>query len=324
MISMSKAYNKKGKYILVVCPNPSVDILASIREFKEGSSNRLTRENHYPGGKGVHVALAAAEMGEEVVLLGFWGGPTGMWIKYACEAYTNVSCVGPQLHQWSRSCYTFVSEGKFNDTELLGVGPTLAEKDIKEFYKCFDEYVVNAKCVCMSGSWPVDAPADGYARLIEKAQVHSKATFVDCTGVQLDNAVKKNPTMIHLNRSEVSHQFQTENVKEATLKLAQLTKFAAVTDGAKGLYLSNGENLVISSCKIDKVLSAVGSGDCLTAGIAIGFLRDYSMSDMARLGVACGSANCLREDLGLLYKTDVDILFTQATVAEMVYNYTNY
>ncbi|HXA01428.1 MAG TPA: PfkB family carbohydrate kinase [Cytophagaceae bacterium] len=320
---MSKAYNTKGKYMLVVCPNPSVDILASVKNFIEGDSNRIVKESHFPGGKGVHVALAAAEMGEEVILLGFWGGPTGAWIKQECQKYSNLTCVGPIVNQWSRSCYTFSSEGKFNDTELLGVGPVLSENETNAFYECFELLLDEAKCVCMSGSWPQGAPADGYARLIGQANAHSKATFLDCTGIQFENAVRSNPFMVHLNKSEATAIFKTENVKDAAAKLAKFTTYAAVTDGAKGLYLSKGENFVHASCKIDKVLSAVGSGDCLTAGIAVGFVRKYDIRKMAKLGAACGSANCMREDLGLLYETDVENLFRQATISEVVLDYSN-
>ena len=134
---MSK-YNNVGEYILVVCPNPAVDIYAKIDHFKQGDTNRITEESQYPGGKGVHVAMAAAELGQKVVLLGFWGGPTGLWIKATVEKlYPNINCVGPEVNGWTRSCYTFKSASDFDDTELLGTGPILEHADMDEFYFLF-------------------------------------------------------------------------------------------------------------------------------------------------------------------------------------------
>lgn len=50
------------KPILVVCPNPSIDTYAWIDGFANGVPNRIKREDRYPGGKGLHVAMALAEL----------------------------------------------------------------------------------------------------------------------------------------------------------------------------------------------------------------------------------------------------------------------
>ena len=311
-------YNNNGQYILVVCPNPSVDIYAWVKNFETGESNRLQKEEHYPGGKGVHVAMAAAELGEEVRLLGFWGGPTGNWIKSTCEKlFPTLKCLGPEVEGWSRSCYTFKSEGDFDDTELLGVGPAPSAKDVEEFYTIFDNYIKQAKCVCLSGSWPAGSPEDGYAQLIKKANDYQKASFLDCTGKQFENAIKLRPHTIHLNRSEITSLMKMEDLKEATKLLADQCAFAAVTDGAKGLYLTSKDRIIHASCTIekDKVYSAVGSGDCLTAGLVVAYARGMEVEATAKLGVASGAANCLRKDLGMLYRKDVEDLFAKAIVS---------
>jgi fructose-1-phosphate kinase PfkB-like protein len=36
-------------------------------------------------------------------------------------------------------------------------------------------------------------------------------------------------------------------------------------------------------------------------------------------GLACGSANCLREDLGMFYKKDVDKLVTRVEAVRIYY-----
>lgn len=70
--------------ILSVCPNPSIDILAQIDGFVAGRVNRIIAQKSYPGGKGVHVALAIAEIHNDSNLLAFWDGPTGKWVKEEC------------------------------------------------------------------------------------------------------------------------------------------------------------------------------------------------------------------------------------------------
>ncbi len=302
-------YNKVGDYTLVVCPNPSIDILAFLDAINEAEINRIREERHYPGGKGVHVALSAAEMGEDIILLGFWGGATGKWVKETCEKmHQNIRCIGPELHGMTRSCYTFKSDGVFNDTEILGVGPSLSTSDADLLNDMFSNHVAGAKCVVLGGSWPKGAPEDGYKRLIEIAHEYEKAVFLDCTGIQFSNAIMQKPFMVHLNRAELTTIFNTEDFEKALNMLALECTHAAVTDGAKGLFLTSGNERVHASCKIEKVYSAVGSGDSLVAGLVVAYVRGYGLMETARLATACGAANCSNEALGLLSKTDIDNL----------------
>jgi tagatose 6-phosphate kinase len=84
--------------ILCLCPNPSVDTYVWVGSFEPGQVNRVRKEQRFPGGKGVHVALAAAELGEEVCLLGFWGGPTGKWNRRSCGE-KSVASFGPETEE---------------------------------------------------------------------------------------------------------------------------------------------------------------------------------------------------------------------------------
>lgn len=299
--------------ILCVCPNPSVDMYAWVDTFKMGQVNRIKNEQRFPGGKGVHVALAAAELGEEVELLGFWGGPIGQWIRNMCEKY-GISCHGPEIEDWSRTCLSFKSENGLNDTELLGCGPRVTGTDIEKFMESFENHITKADCVSMSGSWPEGAAEDGYARLIEKARQAGKKVFLDCTGQQFYNALNQRPYAVHLNQTEGEYFFKKKGPKQITQLLTKKCEYAAVTAGADGLYLATDTEFVHAKCVVDNVYSAVGSGDCLLAGLAVAFKRGMNITDAARLAVACGGANCIRHDLGMLYRNDVEMLQERAIV----------
>ncbi len=109
------------------------------------------------------------------------------------------------------------------------------------------------------------------------------------------------------------------DAKSASQKLSEHCEYAAVTDGAKGLYLTQKQKVTHAWCTIDQVYSAVGSGDCLTAGLTAAIVKKYTVEEMARLGVACGAANCLRPELGYLHRSDVEILYEKAEAKEIQY-----
>ena len=301
--------NKKGDYVLVVCPNPSVDIYAYMGDFEVGNSNRIQKEKRYPGGKGVHVAMALAELGIEVVLLGFWGSVTGQWIKSECNRYyPTIKCIGPELDAWSRSCYTFKSDSDFDDTEILSAGPQVTDDDCADLLYYLVKHLPKAKAVSLSGSWPSGAKEDGYEEMIRWANKLSIPTFLDSTGIQLTNALKENPFCIHLNRSEALEFTGANSLLNAQKKLSDQVQNSAITDGENGLYFYDGKETTHSISKIDKVYSTIGAGDCLLAGIIAGFIQGLETTKIANLGAASGAANCIRPELGMLFKKDVEKL----------------
>lgn len=300
----------KQKKVTVVCPNPSVDIYAWVDEFALGIPNRIKQEERYPGGKGLHVAMALAELDVEVTIIGFWGGEAGQWIKNACNTYyPKVTFAGPVLPEWSRSCYTFKSSQEdFDDTEILGAGPVISGTDVNQLMAAVEEHLPDTSFLALCGSWPTGSPADGYQQIIELSHQYQVPAFLDCTGVQLKNALSARPYAIHLNRKEVTDFFETDSFDHAKKNILQHCEVAAITDGSRGLHYLTAENALHSLAKVDKVISTIGSGDCLLAGIIAGHVRHLDQQQIADLGAACGAANCLRPELGMLHQRDVEQL----------------
>ncbi|MBL7736136.1 MAG: hypothetical protein JNL51_11810 [Chitinophagaceae bacterium] len=298
--------------ILAVCPNPSIDILAEIDHFRLKSVNRFKKELHYPGGKGVHVAMAVAEIAGQADLLGVWGGPSGAWIKEECKT-RNVACYGPTVSGWTRSCYTFKSEDPhINETEITGAGPHTSEREYQAFVEEYSASIDRYEVVCMSGSVPPGFSSDTYFRLLGFSK--NKKTIIDCSGIALEKALQRNPYCVHINIHEGKALFDIDDPAQIAVKLKEHCAYAAVTNGADGLYLAHRDQLIHAAVRVDHVISTVGSGDCLTAGLAVAISQQYSIEEMARLAVACGAANCIYEELGMLRLSDVQALNKKAQV----------
>lgn len=301
--------------ILCVCPNPAIDTYLWLNEFSPGKPGRIQKEQRFPGGKGVHVALALRELGEEAAVLGFWGGPTGAWIKDQCEM-RGIACYGPETKEWTRTCFTIRADGVYDHTELLGPGPTIDAEDFENFRRTFAGLINRSDAVTMSGSWPAAAPTDAYARLIKQASQSGKKVFLDCTGEGLIAALAERPYLVHLNQHEAAGLFGNGDVSHAALMLARQCEYAAITAGAEGLFLGYREELLHAQCPVEKVYSTVGSGDCLLAGLAFASMRGANPAAMATWGVACGAANCMREELGMLHKKDVETAKQRVSIKE--------
>lgn len=302
--------------ILCVCPNPSVDTLVCVDRITPGAIHRVLVQEQFPGGKGVHVALAAAKLGGAVTLAGVWGGPTGRWIRDQCTQQ-GVTCVGPEIDGWTRQCLTFQAPAPFDQTEFRGSGPPITEPDADALDDCVRASLKDTSVLTLSGSWPPCAAVNAYARMIQWAKDVNVPALLDATAPMLDQALQAHPFGVHLNRQEARAALGPDDPVQAVRALAGHCELAVVTAGDQGAYLGMAGEFWHTRCVIVPQYGAVGSGDCLLAGMAVAMTRGLSIQDLAAMACACGAANCLRPELGMLRRTDVEQLIPQVHVRRL-------
>ncbi|MEC3966190.1 1-phosphofructokinase family hexose kinase [Flagellimonas halotolerans] len=295
--------------VLTVCPNPSIDTYAWLETFALGQTNRIGQVKEYPGGKGIHVAMALKELDCPVSLMGNWAGPNGDWIKNSPKL-RGIEIVGPQLSGNTRKCFTFRSDidKKIDNTELLEPGPYMTAQDWELFLSQFNVALNHCDLVCLSGSWPKGAPEDAYHQLLQLCEKAGKKAILDCSGSQLNNALKGKFFGLHINEDEAKAIFGTIDHSEINKILKNRVSLLALTKGKDGLFLYRDNDYIHANVVLKEVKSTVGSGDCLTAGIAYAIFNELRLDQIASYGVACGAANCMNEDLGILRRKDVDEL----------------
>lgn len=301
--------------ILSVCPNPSIDTYAWLETFANGQANRISAIKEYPGGKGIHVAMALKELNYPVSLIGNWAGANGKWLKEN-PTLDGIKVLGPELYGNNRKCYTFRSntDEHFDNTELLEPGPEMTIEDWKSFIIHFKSALKDCNFVCMSGSWPKGAPEDAYYQLLQVCGQAQKKAILDCTGIQLKNALKGTFFGLHINEHEAKTNFGTSDHLEVRKQLRYKVALLAITKGKSGLFLYSDNQYVHSNVVVEEVKSTVGSGDCLTAGLAYAIVNEMPLDKIAAYGAACGAANCMNEDLGMLRLEDVHALLPKTMV----------
>lgn len=293
--------------IICVCPNPSIDSFEHLEGWDFKQPNRVRISQRFPGGKGTHVALGLKELGEQPLLFGFWGGATGQWIiQQLCKL--NIETAGVELPDWNRACMTFLGPDQLNETEVLGTGPLTTTPKVQEFYTKFNSLLPKAKAVCFSGSWPPNQALYGYGEMIKMSKSKGVLTFLDASGELLKEAIMHHPYCIHVNLKEASEFCKTDDTSEMLQILSDHADIVALTAGKEGLFLTNGKETVHAVNHLDKIISAVGSGDSLMSGLIYATIHKYDLLKTATCAASCGAANCIREELGMFYKSDVNSL----------------
>ena len=82
-----------------------------------------------------------------------------------------------------------------------------------------------------------------------------------------------------------------------------------VSLGPQGAYLVSKNEVIHVPAPSVKKRSTVGAGDSMVAGMVSVLQKGGSLTEMARMGVACGSAATMSSGTGLFTKENAEKLF---------------
>jgi tagatose 6-phosphate kinase len=170
----------------------------------------------------------------------------------------------------------------------------------------------------VSGSLPPGFDDATYAGLVRELQRAGVRCLVDASGAALRLAIEAHPLLVKPNRDEAAalHGKPLAGIDEAAAALRMLltrgVPMPVISLGADGVVAARGGDMLHANVAVERVVSAVGSGDCLVAGLAVGLVRGESLEAMLRLGAAC-AANAAA-GLGYAQRAEVEALLPRARI----------
>jgi len=297
--------------------NTAIDKLVDVDMLRSGAVQRISGIRVSFGGKGLHVAQTIAALGEKVRLVGLVDATSGPAIATLMRE-RGVEFHGIQIPGTIRTCLA-IRERDGRITELLEPGPVLDSATREQMLATFRRLALDSDLAVMSGSLPPGCDDTTYADLVRHLQGAGVRSLVDASGSALRLVVEARPFLVKPNRDEAAALFGkpaggiADAAAATRLLLARGVPMPVVSLGADGVVAAHGTEVLHASVSVERVVSAVGSGDCLIAGLAVGLMRGDSLAAMLRLGAACGAANA-SSGLGYAQRADVDALLPQARV----------
>ena len=122
------------------------------------------------------------------------------------------------------------------------------------------------------------------------------------------------------NRTELAGTIGEEILDDAALKRAMVelvnrgAQWAVITMGKMGAVASDGKTFWKIPAIEVKAISAIGSGDAFSAGLAAAIVAGKDIPEACGLGSACAAANTLVAGAGFLRAEDVRSLQRMARV----------
>lgn len=328
--------------ILVVTPNPAVDVTYRVAEQRIGETQRVLEVQRRPGGKGLNVGrvLAATGVPSHAVLP--LGGDGGHWISEALDelgiAHTDIAVRGA-----TRTTVTVVDD-LAHPTMFGEPGPVLTPVEWDTVTAAIETLLdggaggtggtggtggapgaPNADALVVSGSLPRDTDPAVVARWVTAARRRGVLSVVDCSGTALLAAASAGATVCKPNREELLEATGTDDERSGALRLLGLgAAVVVVSRGADGIAAHTAEHVLEVPAVPGVSGNPTGAGDAATAGL-VGVLvgvpvgaglpepdgsvpapDDATLLRALRSAAAHGAAAVLQPVAGVVDPADVD------------------
>lgn len=308
--------------ILTLTPNPCVDKTLFLRQLEPGKKHVAEKCSYVPGGKGSNVSRAVKSLGQDTTAMVIVGGPAGQHVVQMIKEEDGVTCHPVWVAGMTRTITTVLETDIHRQTPLFEPGPSVTAEEKAALIATFRECVSKADVVTFNGTVPDrQSLQDLYATLIPIAKDSGAITVLDSHGPEFAEGLQAKPFMVKPNLQEAA-EWVGYPLETGADRLRALDQFhgegialIVLSLGPQGALISlNGEHIYAQPPQI-KEINAVGSGDALVAGFAIGLERGEDLEAMTRRGIAAGAANAMCWDIGHFDTAEVERLAEQVKIS---------
>jgi tagatose 6-phosphate kinase len=300
--------SRVGQSIICCGFTPCIQRILVFGYVEKGAVNRALKVNVGVGGKGANAARMVKQLGGDCLLVGFAGGANGNLLESMLSdegvAFRHIETVGE-----TRICQTLVESGKPETTELVEEMPPVNPVEWNSMLLLLQSMPMDRAIVPVSGKLPAGAPADAYAQVASLILQSGGRMILDAPGEPLLLALEHEPFMVKINDVELLQTIGGDDLIDACKQLiGRGAQSVLVTRGARSSFFVDRLQTLELFPPTIKAINPVGSGDAVTAGIAVALSEGKSISDALIYGMACGAANALNLISGTLKLEDVDRL----------------
>ncbi len=276
--------------VVTVTLNPALDLTGSLNELVKGTVNLLDSGSLHPAGKGINVAKVLSELGAQVTVTGLLGIDNQQAFVQLFDSL-NVSDRFVRVEGATRINVKIVEKsGQVSDLNFPGV--TVTEQQLQQFEMTLAELAQSHEIFVIAGSLPQGLDPARCAKWIEKLQKAGKKVFFDSSNGALIAGVAANPYLIKPNDQELSvltdqKLTNSNEIKKAAQKLQQQgCENVVISLGEEGALWFDQAGWIQSQPPKMSVVSTVGAGDSLVAGLCWGELKQWHKSQTLAFATA--------------------------------------
>ncbi|MDL2238500.1 1-phosphofructokinase family hexose kinase [Christensenellaceae bacterium OttesenSCG-928-K19] len=291
--------------IICVYMNPTIDKTVYLDHLAVGGTNRPEYVVTHGGGKGVNAAVVLHTLGQPVKIMGLLYRSNGAVITDRLEK-NGISHDFVLLDGEARTNTKLFDKKEQRVTEINEGGQEVTQAVIDEVAQAIINTVSKNDVVVLAGSLPPGCGDGLYAEMIDVLNQKGARCVLDTSGNALRLGVKKQPYFVKPNTDELTDitgiraYSKSQMVAAAKRMIDDGISLVGVSMGENGALLCNKDACYYANPLQVDVLSTVGAGDSMVAGIVANI--DEPVDAALRAGVAAATGSLVREGTSLCTK----------------------
>ena len=264
--------------VLTVTLNPALDLTVQLPALRLGEVNRSDNLQVHAAGKGLNVAQVLADLGHQLTVTGFLGeanaqpfeqlfaarGFADEFVRVAGETRSNIKLAE--------------ADGRITDVNGPGLEVGAAQRD--ELLARLERLVPGHGLVVMAGSLPRGVEVPWFVELLQRLARLGARVALDTSGAALREGLALSPWLIKPNEEELAQARGLDPADARALadearRLNARIEHVVMSQGAAGVsWFSPAAAWHAQPPKV-RVVSTVGAGDSLLAGMLHGLLAGW-------------------------------------------------
>lgn len=294
--------------IITVTLNPAIDKNYTVEHLRPEHKLRCPNPQIDPGGGGINVSKALKALGSSSLALFFAGGMNGDYLEHLLtEQELNMRPI--RIAGETRESIVIVETSSGKEYRIVVEGP---EVNLAGFDKLVNEIeAAKPDYLIASGSIPKGLPEDIFAKLSATAKKLNARFILDTSGKPLQQGATAGVFLLKPNLKELCalvgvEHLELDDVDEAAMELIQkgMCEVVVVSMSSSGAMLVTKDGYRHIPAPTVERKSTVGAGDSMVAGMVWSLTQGHSYIEMARMGVACGTAATMNPGTKLFRKQD--------------------
>jgi 6-phosphofructokinase 2 len=303
------------KTIVTMALNPAIDKSSSVDHVVAERKLYCKPPRFEPGGGGVNVSRAVKKLGGESLLLYPAGGLTGKRLQELLDEEGLNHRPFP-IEGVNRESLVILEESTGRQYRFGMPGPELQQKEWEPFFQELAAMEPSPDYVVASGSLPPGVPHDFYATVARAGKKRGAKAIIDVSGEALEAALQEGVFLIKPNVREF-RGLVGEEIKEESQIKAEAQKMVksgrcevlVISLGAAGALVVSEELAEHILPPTVPIVSKVGAGDSMVAGIVLSLARGNPLRESVLFGVAAGTAAVMTPGTELCRREDAERLF---------------
>lgn len=297
--------------VATITLNAAYDLVGRLKRIELGEVNTVETLGLFPAGKGINVAKVLKDLGIDVTVGGFLGEDN------QGDFVTLFDKLGLQ-DKFQRvpgrtRINVKITETDADVTDLNFLGYEISESAWQQFVADSLAYCQSFDIVAVCGSLPRGVTPDLFADWLKQLHQAGIKVVLDSSNAALTVGLSARPWLVKPNHREleawIGHGLPTMNdIIAAAKKLkAQGIAHVIISMGANGsLWLGDEAIMQAQPPRCEHVVSTVGAGDSMVAGLIYGLINGFSQQETLAFASAVSAFAVSQSNVGIADRSLLD------------------